>query len=118
MDLTESITKALIDHVFLIAGLAVIFWWGLKNVLPREIKGMLTNGGGEIIRRIVKEENAESEGRQSDELRKIIKDHEQIELHHFEKLLQQDGEIQQQLARHDERLKVLEDDVKELMRKN
>ena len=114
MDLTESITKALIDHVFLIAGLAVIFWWGMKNILPREMRNLLSNGGGDIIRRIVKEENADSESRQSDELRRIIKDHEMVELNHFEKLLQQDGEIQQTLARHDERLKKLEEDIREL----
>ena len=117
MDITEAITKALIDHVFLISGLAVIFWWGMKNVLPREMRNLLSNGGGNIIRRIVKEENADSESRQSDELRKIIKDHETIELNHFEKLLQQDGEIQQNLARHDERLKKLEEDIRGLQTK-
>lgn len=117
MDITESITKAIIDHVFLIMGLAVIFWWGLRNVFPREFRSMLSNGGGDIIRKIVKDENAMSETRQSDEFRLIIKEHEVVEQEHFERLMEQDSEIQLILARHDERIKVLEDAVKELVKK-
>lgn len=81
------------------------------------MKSLLNNGGGDVIRNIVKSENAESEIRQSEELRKIIKDHELVESAHFEKLLQQDSEVRQQLARHDERLKVIEEDIRELTRK-
>jgi hypothetical protein len=45
---------AIVEHAPLAVTLAIIYW----KLTPRVLKATLTNGGGEIVRRIVREENA------------------------------------------------------------
>jgi hypothetical protein len=111
MDLTESIVKAFVDHVFLIIGMGVILWWVAKNILPKELKLLLNNGGGDIIRKIVKDENDRQEVRQAAEFRTIIKEHEEVERIHFETAQKAEQEIREIAARNDARINLLENIV-------
>lgn len=52
--MSDRLINALIDHAPLVAALGVLYW----TATPRLLKTTLSNGGGEIVRRIVGEENA------------------------------------------------------------
>ena len=50
--MSEYIKEA-IEHAPLAIGIAVAYWW----LTPKLLKVTLMNGGGEVVRRIVREEN-------------------------------------------------------------
>ena len=49
----EDVTKSIVEHWPWVAGMSVIAWFGF----PIMFKNTLLNGGGKIIRKIIKEEN-------------------------------------------------------------
>jgi hypothetical protein len=75
---------AAVDHWPLVAGLFVALYWGVPRVLPRVIKDVLLNGGGEIIRGIVKSENESQSLKTKEELDRRLREHEQQEAARFQ----------------------------------
>jgi hypothetical protein len=71
--------NALIDHWPLVAGLGVGLWW----LFPRALKDTLNNGGGEIIRRIVNEENQKQTVAHARELDDRFRRHEEAKDRRF-----------------------------------
>lgn len=53
IDLSTRIIMSAVDHWPLVAGLLVASYW----VTPRVLKAFFLNGGGEIVRGLVRQEN-------------------------------------------------------------
>ena len=79
MDWQTEIYKSISEHLPLVVGLSVAAWWGF----PKMLKNTLLNGGGEIIRSIVRQENdaqsLESEKRMEILVKEAISAHELVE---------------------------------------
>jgi hypothetical protein len=84
IDLSTRMVAAAVDHWPLVAGLFVAIYWALPKVLPRVIKDVLLNGGGLIIRQIVKEENESQSTKTKEELDRRLREHEQQEATRFQ----------------------------------
>jgi hypothetical protein len=82
VDFTTRVINSAIEHWPLVAGIIVGFWW----VFPKMLKQSLSNGGGDIIRRIVSEENAKQTVAHADELEKRFEKHERQEDARFTKI--------------------------------
>ena len=73
MDLSAgAIADQLIGHALLIVGLSVVGWW----LYPLLFKKTLQNGGGELIRDLVRLENIDQSALHDDRLRDAFADHE------------------------------------------
>jgi hypothetical protein len=66
MDLQTRIVNALVDQWPLVAGIGAVYYW----LFPKMLKAGLMNGSGEVIRNIVRTENAEQTRLHAEELRK------------------------------------------------
>jgi hypothetical protein len=79
MDLQEQLVQAAIQHWPVVAAIGAAGYW----LFPKMLKQTLTNGGGEIIRKIIKEENLEQSKAHTDETSRIvsqaIQQHEVVE---------------------------------------
>jgi hypothetical protein len=79
VDTATKVVNALLDHWALLVGMAVITKWGF----PWAIKAVLLNGGGDTIRKIVKEENAAQSAAHAETTHTIvtnaIRNHEIVE---------------------------------------
>lgn len=79
LDLQTRILNAAVDHWPLVVGAVIGGWWGF----PLMFKKTLSNGGGEIIRAIIRTENEVQSRLNQEETRRVvdhaIKAHESIE---------------------------------------
>ena len=79
IDATTHIYQSLVDHWPLVVAYLGSLWWLKKNVLGDVLKSVLSNGGGDIIRRIVSEEN----GKQATDWNRTLQAHETREEERF-----------------------------------
>ena len=78
-DLIEKIIASAIEHWPLVVGTAASFYW----LMPKILKAFFMNGGGEIIKKIVNEENIIQSALHKSEVQAIVNEairtHEVIE---------------------------------------
>jgi len=72
---TNGIAHNIIDHAPLIVALAITMWW----VFPKVLSVALRNGSGELIRAIIREENASQSKATREMVKEEIKIHEEVE---------------------------------------
>ena len=75
MDVYDQIVRAGIDHWPLVAGLLASGYW----LFPKMLRSSLLNGSGEVIRTIMREENAAQTKLHSEELDRRFRLHEEEE---------------------------------------
>lgn len=78
-DLQTRIVNAALDHWPLLVGIA----WAGYRMFPKMLKDTLSNGGGDIIRRIVKSENEAQTLAHADALDRRFQRHEEQEDRRF-----------------------------------
>jgi len=82
LDLTTRIIYALIDQWPFVIGLSVVFY----KLFPYMLRNGLSNGSGDVIRSIVKSENADQTKHYSDELDRRFEKHEAQEDRRFTRI--------------------------------
>jgi len=82
MDIQTRIFNAFVEHGPLMVGLAWAIWW----LFPKMLRNGLSNGSGDIIRSIVRTENAEQTRHYTDELDRRFEKHEAAENQRFSRI--------------------------------
>lgn len=98
--MSDLMLKALIDHGALVAALAAMGWWGG----PRMVRATLANGGGDIIRGIVKTENLAQNAAHREAVSHAISKHEEREWQQYGQLGEAVSQLRERLAALDARL--------------
>lgn len=79
LPVTDRMVNAAIDHWPLVAALAISLWWAF----PKMLRNTLSNGGGDIIRSIVRGENEHQTKGNEEKFTRIVRDaitaHEAVE---------------------------------------
>jgi hypothetical protein len=85
VDLSTRIITAAVENWPLVAGIALSFYW----LFPKMLKQGLLNGSGEVIRNIVRSENAEQTKARSGEMDRRFRKHEEQEDRRFQTIEEQ-----------------------------
>jgi len=91
----QNMWTSLGDHWPLVVGYLASLWWLKNNVFPDVLRVTLSNGGGDIIHRIVSEENQKQSDRHTDELRR----HETMELDKIRAVSERVDDLEDRLDR-------------------
>jgi hypothetical protein len=90
----EKLLTALVEHGPLVAAAALIYW----KLTPRLLKATLQNGGGDIVRGIVRAENAAQSKSTHEAIEKSLADHEAREWRQYGSLGEQLASVRERLA--------------------
>lgn len=99
MDLSGQIVKSMIDNWPLVVGMAILGKWTLPWAIKISLDKYFSNGGGEKLRLIVKEENEAQSRSQKDELDRRFREHNDRQEERFRAGDARFREIEQRLNR-------------------
>lgn len=77
--MTDKLLETLISNGPLVVALGALYWWAT----PRLLKATLLNGGGNIVRSIVREENATQTLATHAAVKSALDDHESREFQQY-----------------------------------
>lgn len=75
MDVTETIYKAMLDHLPFVVGIAVAAWW----LFPHMFRRAMNNGGGEIFKGIIEAANTKQSLENEHRIKEALERHEEVE---------------------------------------
>lgn len=78
--MTERMMETVADHWALVAAVGVMMWWGG----PKALKAFFSNGGGDMMRAIVRSENAAQTDRHNTDMDRRFREHEERENQRFQ----------------------------------
>ena len=98
--MNDKLLEALIAQAPLVAALGAIWYW----TTPKLIRSVLSNGGGDIIRGIVRTENAEQSKETIASIDKALKAHEEREWRQYGSLGEGVAQVRERVAALDARV--------------